>query len=175
MHKETCFSEKRINAMLDKINAEEAAKPPPKPKADQCTGCGVKFPQRDEDDEDEDMEEDGEEALADACDDCAGLMGMQGTWSVRDAFRILATGAATALTPILETRTAACVSLNEYISLIIWNKAPRWYHGGRGKSYRGDRHPEGEREEDPSKFEATPRACGNCGEVDYCMKKAYLK
>ncbi|KAF7968464.1 hypothetical protein HWV62_30513 [Athelia sp. TMB] len=154
MHKETCFSEKRINAMLDKINAEEAAKPPPKPKADQCTGCGVKFPQRDEDDEDEDMEEDGEEALADACDDC-GYMVCEGCVS--------------------DTNNGSCHCLNSNFGNSYCGVSPRWYHGGRGKSYRGDRHPEGEREEDPSKFEATPRACGNCGEVDYCMKKVYLK
>lgn len=67
-HKEVCFSEKRINAMLDQINAAEEAKPKPRPSKKSCTGCGVKFTEHDSDNEDED--EESEDALADACDEC---------------------------------------------------------------------------------------------------------
>lgn len=58
VHKSKCMSEKNINAILDKFNAEMAAKPLERPSQDICTGCGVKF--------DEEYEPD------DACDDCGG-------------------------------------------------------------------------------------------------------
>ena len=51
--------------------------------------------------------------------------------------------------------------------------APAWYHGGRSGSYTGDRHPEDY--EHPEAFEATPRECGNCGEVTLCLKKEWLQ
>jgi len=55
-HKSKCMSEKNINAMLDKINAEMDARPVKRPSQKRCTGCGVKFT--------EDYE------AEDACDDC---------------------------------------------------------------------------------------------------------
>ncbi|KZP12458.1 hypothetical protein FIBSPDRAFT_836236, partial [Athelia psychrophila] len=151
-HKKVCFSEKRINAMLDQINAAEAAKPKPRPSKKSCTGCGVKFTEHDSDNEDED--EESEDALADACGEC-GYMCCESC--------------------ISDTSNGSCHCHNSNFGSPYCSFPPRWYHGGRGKSYVGDRHPEGEREDKPEGFEASPRACGNCGEVDYCMKKQYLK
>lgn len=64
-HKGKCFSEKNINAMLDRMDAEKAAKPVPRPSKKRCTGCGIQFPKYDEDEDECD-----EDCLADACDDC---------------------------------------------------------------------------------------------------------
>jgi rRNA maturation endonuclease Nob1 len=52
------MSEKNINAILDRINAEMAAKPVERPRQDKCTGCGVKFSE--------------EYDADDSCDDCGG-------------------------------------------------------------------------------------------------------
>ena len=77
------MSEKKINAMLDKINAELDAKPAKRPSRKKCTGCGVRFS--------DEGDEDGEYFVDDECPDC-GTCGciklkvqcirkkMQGTW-----------------------------------------------------------------------------------------------
>lgn len=58
------MSAKNINAILQRMEAEQAAKPVPRPLSTECTGCGVEF--ADSEDEEEDSE-----AYADmACDDC---------------------------------------------------------------------------------------------------------
>ena len=57
------MSEKNINAILDRINAEHAARPVSTPSTTECTGCGVKFSES-ASDEDEQMYAD------EACDDC---------------------------------------------------------------------------------------------------------
>jgi ribosomal protein L12E/L44/L45/RPP1/RPP2 len=65
------MSEKNINAILDRINAEHAARPVPKPSKTECTGCGVGFAESDFDEEDEDEEE---KTYADeVCDDCGTI------------------------------------------------------------------------------------------------------
>ncbi|KZP21760.1 hypothetical protein FIBSPDRAFT_740041, partial [Athelia psychrophila] len=145
-HKEECMSEKRINAMLGKINAAEAAKPKPRPAKDRCTGCGVKFPQG--------KEEQDEDALDDSCDDC-GYMSC-GSCVCHDI-------------------RSSCYCYISNFGRPYCIKSPAWYHGGRGKHYTGDRHPADGREEHREAFEAEPRECGNCGKVTRCMKKEYLR
>jgi hypothetical protein len=66
VHKSKCMSEKNINAILDRINAEHAARPVARPSATECTGCGVIFSKDDIDDEKEDDMTYPDEV----CDDC---------------------------------------------------------------------------------------------------------
>lgn len=63
------MSEKNINAILDKINAEHAARPVARPSATECTGCGVIFSKNDIDDE-EDEEDEDMTYPDEVCDDC---------------------------------------------------------------------------------------------------------
>lgn len=56
-HKSKCMSEKNINAILDRFNAELEAKPVSRPSSKKCTGCGQRF------DEDE-------YPVDEACDEC---------------------------------------------------------------------------------------------------------
>jgi ribosomal protein L12E/L44/L45/RPP1/RPP2 len=65
------MSEKNINAILDKINAEHAARPVLRPSTTKCTGCGVRFS---EDDSEEEEEDEDERVYADeVCDDCGAI------------------------------------------------------------------------------------------------------
>jgi ribosomal protein L12E/L44/L45/RPP1/RPP2 len=63
------MSEKNINAILDRINAEHAARPVARPSTTECTGCGVEFAEDDSDEED-DEDEDEKTNADEVCDDC---------------------------------------------------------------------------------------------------------
>jgi len=148
-HKSKCMSEKNINAILDRINAEHAAKPVPRPSATKCTGCGIKFA-KDDYDEDEDEKLYAEEA----CDDC-GYMACESC--------------------ACSHSRGSCYCQNSNFGTPYCTRVPAYYHGGRAGSYDGDRHPEEYVYEHPEAFEATPRACDNCGEVTLCLKKEWLR
>lgn len=62
--------EKNINAILDRINVEHAARPVPRPSPTESTGCRPCSVEFAKDDYDED-EDDEEKMYADeACDEC---------------------------------------------------------------------------------------------------------
>jgi hypothetical protein len=65
------MSEKNINAIIDGINAEHAARPVPKPSITECTGCGVSFAETNSDEEDED--EDEKTYPDEVCDECGTI------------------------------------------------------------------------------------------------------
>ncbi|KAJ6493560.1 hypothetical protein C8R47DRAFT_1176557 [Mycena vitilis] len=72
---------------------------------------------------------------------------------------------------VSDTSSGSCYCQNSNFGRPYCIMNPRWYHmsSRTGRSYKGDRHPE-EDEEDEA-FEEKPRKCGNCGEIKLCLRK----
>ncbi|KAJ6581470.1 hypothetical protein B0H19DRAFT_1115329 [Mycena capillaripes] len=74
---------------------------------------------------------------------------------------------------VSDTSNGSCYCQNSNFGRPYCIMNPRWYHmsSHTGKSYRGDRHPDEDEDEDA--FEEKPRKCGNCGEMKLCLRKEY--
>ncbi|KAJ3536151.1 hypothetical protein NM688_g6875 [Phlebia brevispora] len=68
--------------------------------------------------------------------------------------------------------TCYCPTENFGTPYCNWN--PRWWHNnGRGKPYRGPRHPTIDDEYPEEAYETIPRECTNCGKVKRLLKPEY--
>ncbi|KII83873.1 hypothetical protein PLICRDRAFT_429944 [Plicaturopsis crispa FD-325 SS-3] len=155
-HKISCFSEKNINAILARHEAEEAQKKRAekkvkRPPQDRCTGCGTRFAEQDGSDE---MEEDEDGVFPDAeCETC-GYLACESCAS--------------------DHSSGSCYCDKSNFGTPYCELAPAYYHAGRNGTYKGDYHPDFEeyaQELGVGAYETRARACGNCGEVRRCLKK----
>ncbi|KDQ14647.1 hypothetical protein BOTBODRAFT_32405 [Botryobasidium botryosum FD-172 SS1] len=72
-----------------------------------------------------------------------------------------------------DSSRGTCHCLTSNFGVPYCEREPAWYHGGRGKRYSGDRHPEDESQFPAEAWESAPRKCGNCGEMATMLKKRY--
>ncbi|KAJ7334120.1 hypothetical protein DFH08DRAFT_750223 [Mycena albidolilacea] len=74
---------------------------------------------------------------------------------------------------VSDTSSGSCYCQNSNFGRLYCEMNPRWYHmsSRTGRSYKGDRHPEEDEEEDA--FEKKARQCGNCKETRLCLRKEY--
>ncbi|OBZ71450.1 hypothetical protein A0H81_08513, partial [Grifola frondosa] len=173
----------KIQQQLNVVNAEMAAKPRARPAKNRCTGCnerGRDFYSCDECGYQacESCESDSSNGahrmrfrpVIPGREDVAHTSLRPGTCYSRDGTTV------TVQNMVLICAVSVCTCYcagsnfgNKYCEL-----EPKWYHGnGRGKSYNGDRHPEGYGDFPEEMYEAEERECNNCGKVTRVFKKEY--
>ncbi|KAI0337029.1 hypothetical protein BDW22DRAFT_1340613 [Trametopsis cervina] len=73
-----------------------------------------------------------------------------------------------------DTSSGTCHCAEKNFGNLYCAMAPRWYHtDGKGKPYKGDRHPEPDDEYPSNAFEGEARKCNNCGDVAQMLKKEF--